>query len=121
MDTFNLFTDFDYEEPNDNVFVNTVLNAVKEPPPKKSPAPKKIQDFGEKIGGARKDLYAAYRNLWLKRCRMKANLCPLPSIGPNRIILSSSKKAEWISGASMRSEPFGTMLPSIGNIPGDIA
>lgn len=92
MDTFNLFTDFDYEEPNDNVFVNTVLNAVKEPPPKKSPAPKKIQDFGEKIGGARKDLYVAYRNLLAKAMQDESESLPFAKYWPKPDYLKLLKK-----------------------------
>ena len=54
----DLFADyFDAE----NLMVGTVLKSVEEKPKEKST--KKIEDFGEKIGGARKDLYAAYYDL----------------------------------------------------------
>lgn len=93
MDTFNLFTDFDYEEPSDNVFVNTVLNAVKKPPLKNSPAPKKIQDFGEKIGGARKDLYAAYRNLLAKAMQDESEALPFAKFWPKPDYLKLIQKS----------------------------
>ena len=78
---FDLFNDFSEEEVRDNVFVRSFLKPSQEvapnqalvetlepeplPAPVALPFPKadKIEDFGEKIGGARKDLYAAYRDL----------------------------------------------------------
>ena len=55
----DLFADY-YDERN--IIIGAVSNSVKEKQksdvtPKKT---KKIEDFGEKLGGARKDLYAAY-------------------------------------------------------------
>ncbi len=59
----SLFDDFSNIDEN-NVVVGAVKQAVEKiqnnEPVKKS---KKIEDFGEKIGGARKDLYAAYFEL----------------------------------------------------------
>ncbi len=60
---YDLFEDFlDVDE--ENIIVGAVKQAIEkiqdDEPVKKS---KKIEDFGEKIGGARKDLYAAYFDL----------------------------------------------------------
>ena len=60
---YNLFEDFANIDA-ENIMVGAVKQAVeksaKSEPTKKS---QKIEDFGEKIGGARKDLYAAYCDL----------------------------------------------------------
>ena len=56
---YNLFEEYEKMEEG-NLFAETVVKAVtesaKDAKIKKS---NKIEDFGEKIGGARKDLYAA--------------------------------------------------------------
>ena len=60
---FDLFVDFGAVDEG-NIVAGAVMQAVKETqnrePEKKS---QRIEDFGEKIGGARKDLYAAYCDL----------------------------------------------------------
>ena len=59
----NLFEDYENVD-DDNLFVGAVFEATErnkgKEPVKQS---RKIEDFGEKIGGARKDLYAAYCEL----------------------------------------------------------
>lgn len=59
----NLFEDLENVEEG-NIFAETLVKTMEETannePVKKT---KKIEDFGEKIGGARKDLYAAYCDL----------------------------------------------------------
>jgi hypothetical protein len=60
---FDLFADYGSVD-EDNVVAGAIMQAVEETqscePVKKS---QRIEDFGEKIGGARKDLYAAYCDL----------------------------------------------------------
>lgn len=60
---FDLFADFGAVDEG-NIVAGAVMQAVEETqkrePEKKS---QRIEDFGEKIGGARKDLYAAYCDL----------------------------------------------------------
>ena len=58
---YNLFEDFGYID-EENIMVGAVTQAVQG---NKNSAKKtqRIEDFGEKIGGARKDLYAAYCDL----------------------------------------------------------
>ena len=60
---FDLFADYGALEEG-NIVAGAVMQAVKETqsrePVKKS---QRIEDFGEKIGGARKDLYSAYCDL----------------------------------------------------------
>ncbi|MBR6013454.1 MAG: hypothetical protein IK062_06695 [Selenomonadaceae bacterium] len=60
---YDLFTDFANVD-EENIIVGTVKQTVKKAPVEE-PVKKlqKIEDFGEKIGGARKDLYAAYCDL----------------------------------------------------------
>ena len=60
---YDLFADFGAVDEG-NIIAGAVMQAVEETqnrePSKKS---QRIEDFGEKIGGARKDLYAAYYDL----------------------------------------------------------
>ena len=60
---YDLFADFGTVDES-NIVAGAVMQAVDETqnrePTKKS---QRIEDFGEKIGGARKDLYAAYCDL----------------------------------------------------------
>ena len=60
---YDLFADFGAVDEG-NIIAGAVMQAVDETqncePEKKS---QRIEDFGEKIGGARKDLYAAYCDL----------------------------------------------------------
>ena len=60
MNEINLFTD--YNEVEGNIFAETAIQAIAT---KSSTTQKerKIEDFGEKIGGARKDMYAAYLDM----------------------------------------------------------
>ena len=60
---YDLFEDFSNID-EENIIVGAVTQAV-EKSAKSEPTKKfqKIEDFGEKIGGARKDLYAAYCDL----------------------------------------------------------
>lgn len=67
--SFNLFTDYPQE---DNVFAQTVSEAVSRSEAAANPVKSKktkIEDFGEKIGGARKDMYTAYRALLANAAR----------------------------------------------------
>lgn len=60
---YDLFTDFANVD-EENIIVGTVKQTVKKAPVEEPvKKPQKIEDFGEKIGGARKDLYAAYCDL----------------------------------------------------------
>ena len=56
----NLFTD--YGELEGNIFAETTIEAVTNVEESATKI-NKIEDFGEKIGGARKDIYAAYREM----------------------------------------------------------
>ena len=60
INEINLFTD--YNEVEGNIFAETAIQAIatKNSTTRKD---RKIEDFGEKIGGARKDMYAAYREM----------------------------------------------------------
>ncbi|MBR6013640.1 MAG: hypothetical protein IK062_07655 [Selenomonadaceae bacterium] len=57
--TFNLFEDFD-DNLNKNIFVATVTESVKNVSAKKN---NRIEDFGEKLEGARKDAHHIYQKL----------------------------------------------------------
>ena len=79
---FDLFTDFENLD-EENIIVGAVNQAVtetkKEEPLKTS---KKIEDFGEKIGGARKDLYAAYCDLMKTATEKEIEKVPLSKSFP---------------------------------------
>lgn len=63
MQEYNLFEDLEDVEEG-NIFAETLVKTVEETANNESvKKKKKIEDFGEKIGGARKDLYAAYCDL----------------------------------------------------------
>ena len=77
---YDLFEDFGYID-EENIVVGAVTqaaqgnkNSVKKPP--------RIEDFGEKIGGARKDLYAAYCELVKEAVRKDAEKMPLSKLFP---------------------------------------
>ena len=57
--TFNLFEDFD-DNLNKNIFAATVAESVKNVSAKKN---NRIEDFGEKLDGARKDAHIIYQKL----------------------------------------------------------
>lgn len=79
---YNLFEDLENVEES-NIFAETVVQAANgvqnKEPVKKS---KKIEDFGEKIGGARKDLYAAYCDLMKVAMAAEAEKVPLSKSFP---------------------------------------
>lgn len=83
--SFNLFTDYPQEAVASNVFAQTVSEAVSRSEtavttvkPKKT----KIEDFGEKIGGARKDMYTAYRALLADASRSEFEKKPFSQVWP---------------------------------------
>ena len=79
---YNLFEDFEKVDDG-NIFAETVVQAANgvqnKEPVKKT---KKIEDFGEKIGGARKDLYAAYCDLMKEAMTAEAEKVPLSKSFP---------------------------------------
>ena len=79
---YNLFEEYEKENEG-NLFAETVVQAVNESSKdakiKKS---NKIEDFGEKIGGARKDLYAAYFDLMKLALETEAERVPLSKSFP---------------------------------------
>lgn len=79
---YNLFEDFANIDA-ENVIVGTVKKTV-EKSPKNEPVKKiqKIEDFGEKIGGARKDLYAAYCELMKVATEREIEKVPLSKSFP---------------------------------------
>ena len=83
---YDLFEDFSNID-EENIIVGAVTQAVekfaKSEPTKKF---QKIEDFGEKIGGARKDLYAAYCDLIKVATETEVEKVPLSKSLPRRII-----------------------------------
>lgn len=80
--SFNLFTDYPQE---DNVFVQTASEAVSRSEVAANPVKSKktrIEDFGEKIGGARKDMYTAYRALLANAARSEFENKPFAKVWP---------------------------------------
>lgn len=79
---YNLFENFSNIDA-ENIMVGAVKQAVeksaKSEPTKKS---QKIEDFGEKIGGARKDLYAAYCDLMKVATEEEIEKVPLSKFFP---------------------------------------
>ena len=69
---FDLFTD--YEDVEGNIFAETAIKAATSEIRQKN---RKIEDFGEKIGGARKDLYAAYCDLMKTATEIEIEKVPL--------------------------------------------
>ena len=94
---FNLFEDFSNVE-EENIIVGAVMQvvekSVKSEPPKKI---QKIEDFGEKIGGARKDLYAAYCDLMKTATEREIEKVPLSKSfpAPNYKKLLESGVERW--------------------------
>ena len=94
---FNLFEDFTNID-EENIIVGAVKQAVEESqnkePVKKS---RKIEDFGEKIGGARKDLYAAYFDLIKVALKTEIEEVPLSKSfpAPNYKKLLESGVERW--------------------------
>lgn len=88
---FNLFEDYDYDDIKENVFANSVVNApvfrAKEqeestPPAVLSQKAAKIEDFGQKIGGARKDLYRVYRDMLALAAKEEVEKAPFSKVWP---------------------------------------
>ena len=94
---YNLFEDFANIDA-ENIIVGTVKKIAKKypnnEPLKKS---KKIEDFGEKIGGARKDLYAAYCELMKVATEKEIEKVPLSKSfpAPNYKRLLESGVESW--------------------------
>ena len=79
---FDLFEDFENVEGN-NVLKGSVLRALEEAQNRDSTAREsRIEDFGEKIGGARKDLYEAYYELMKSAVRTEMESSPLTKTFP---------------------------------------
>ena len=77
-----MFEDFENVEGN-NVLKGSVLQALEEAQNRDSTARvRRIEDFGEKIGGARKDLYEAYYELMKSAVRTEMESAPLSKTFP---------------------------------------
>lgn len=87
---FDLFTDYEYDDVKENVFANSVANApffhadANEEPalPPVSQKSAKIEDFGEKIGGARKDLYSIYKDMLALAAKEEIEKVPFSKAWP---------------------------------------
>lgn len=94
---YDLFEDFSNVD-EENIIVGAVTQAV-EKSPKSEPIKKfqKIEDFGEKIGGARKDLYAAYCDLIKVAAETEVEKVPLSKSfpAPNYKKLLDSGVERW--------------------------
>lgn len=94
---YNLFEDFSNIDA-ENIMVGAVKQAV-EKSAKSEPTKKiqKIEDFGEKIGGARKDLYAAYCDLMKRAVESEIENVPLSKSfpAPNYKKLLESGMESW--------------------------
>ena len=79
---YDLFADFGSVD-TENIVAGAVIKAAEEArnqePTKKS---QRIEDFGEKIGGAQKDLYAAYCDLIKVATESEIENIPLPKSFP---------------------------------------
>lgn len=79
---FDLFEDFENVEGN-NVLKESVLKAIEESQNLDATARGiRIEDFGEKIGGARKDLYEAYYELMKSAVTTELETAPLSKTFP---------------------------------------
>ena len=89
---FDLFTD--YEDVEGNIFAETAIKAATAETRQKN---RKIEDFGEKIGGARKDLYAAYCDLMKTATEIEIEKVPLSKSfpAPNYKKLLESGVERW--------------------------
>jgi len=76
--TFNLFEDFN-ENLNKNIFVATVTESVKNISAKKN---NRIEDFGEKLAGARKDAHIIYQKLLRTAAESEIKIQPLSKSFP---------------------------------------
>lgn len=82
--TFNLFEDYP-DIGQGNLFAETVTRAVKKvasQSTEQKSSTKKIEDFGEKIAGARKDAYTAYQNMLRKAAQSEMATQPLSKSFP---------------------------------------
>ena len=91
---FDLFADFSNDDSasiddiKDNIFARSVMDAID--PVETEPdladdvlsKTSKIEDFGEKIGGARKDLYATYRDLLSYSAGLEVGSVPFSKAWP---------------------------------------
>jgi len=81
---FNLFEDYP-DIGQGNLFAETVTNAVKKAASRSAEqksSTNKIEDFGEKIAGARKDAYAVYQNMLRKAAQSEMEVQPLSKSFP---------------------------------------
>ena len=82
--TFNLFEDYP-DIGQGNLFAETVTNAVKKvasQSAEQKSSTNKIEDFGEKIAGARKDAYTIYQNMLRKAANAEMSTQPLSKTFP---------------------------------------
>ena len=94
---YNLFEEYEKLEEG-NIFAETVVQTVTESAKNaKIKKSNKIEDFGEKIGGARKDLYAAYFDLMKVAMETEAERVPLSKSfpTPNYKKLLETGMASW--------------------------
>lgn len=102
-----LFDELPDAEKSTNLFVRTTINAMKAPEnerpqsdsvtDKKSKKASRIEDFGEKIGGARKDVYTAYLDMLQMANESEVKTVPLSKSwpAPNYTKLLDSGMAPW--------------------------
>ena len=82
--TFNLFEDYP-DIGQGNLFAETVTKAVEKVATRSTEqksSTNKIEDFGEKIAGARKDAYTVYQNMLRKAARSEMEIQPLSKTFP---------------------------------------
>ena len=75
---YNLFEDFD-ENLNKNIFAATVAESVKKVSEKKN---NRIEDFGEKLEGARKDAHIIYQKLLRSAAESEIKIQPFSKSFP---------------------------------------
>lgn len=91
MVQMNLFTDFPMHEVSTNIIGGAIIDkafpsinseATSLPKKKKTKISNKIEDFGEKIGGARKDIFQTYRAMLKKETEEDLKTQPLSKFWP---------------------------------------
>lgn len=92
--SFDLFTDYELQpEPApfwDTPFTNAVVSLTEKTPAPSAhahqglngPADRKLTDFGEKIGGAKKDLYGCYRDVLVYAFKQNISDTPMSKLWP---------------------------------------